>query len=127
MITEGEFTGDLTQLTSGDRVVDNQVKRLLQVDTYPTASFVLTRPVPLPSDDELRAGATVPLPGRLSLLGQSREVLVPSTIVLDGDQMIVRASIQFALSDFGVSSDQGLFTVSDQATFLFELHLSRGG
>jgi polyisoprenoid-binding protein YceI len=127
VITRAEFTGDLTQLTSGDRIVDNQVKRLLQVDTYPTASFILTRPVTLPSEDQLRAGATVPLPGQLSLLGESRDVLVPSQIVYDGQQMTVTASIQFALSDFGVSTDQGLFTVSDQATFLFELHLSRGG
>ena len=39
------------------------VKRLLEVDRYPTASFVITSPVALPSEDALRAGATVPTAG----------------------------------------------------------------
>ena len=69
----------------------------------------------------------MPLPGKLSLLGQAREVLVPATITYSGGRLVIAASINFALSDFGVSSDQGLFTVADEATFLFELRLERGG
>lgn len=127
LITGGRFVGDLRVLTSGDRIVDNQVRRLLQVDAYPTAEFVITRPVALPPDAQLRAGAIVPLPGRLSLLGQSQEVIVPATFVYDGTTLTVAASIDFALSQFGVSTNQGVFSVADQATFLFELRLERGG
>ena len=127
VIAEARFVGDLRDLRSGEQLVDNQVRQLLKVDTYPEAEFVITRPVPLPPDEQLRAGAIVPLPGRLTLLGQARDVVVPSRMVINGDQLVVTASIEFNLADFGISSDQGLFTVADQAAFEFELRLERGG
>jgi polyisoprenoid-binding protein YceI len=127
VIQSGRFVGDLTQLTSGDTLVDNQVRRLLQVDQFPTAEFTILRPVPLPPDDLLRAGAIVPLPGELSLLGQSREVIVPARFLYSGDRLVVTASIEFRLADFGIPNDQGLFSVADGAAFEFELQLTPGG
>lgn len=127
VIAEARFVGDLRELTSGDRIVDEQVRRLLQTDTYPEAEFVTSRPVALPPDEQLRAGAIVPLPGRLTLLGQARDVVVPAQMRISGDQLLITASIGFALSSFGVSSNQGLFTVADDAAFEFELRLERGG
>jgi polyisoprenoid-binding protein YceI len=127
VIQSAGYVGDLRQLTSGDTLLDNQVRRLLQIDAFPTAEFTITRPVPLPSDDQLRAGAIVPLPGQLSLLGQSREVIVPARFVYSGDRLTVTASIEFRLADFGIPNDQGLFSVADAAAFEFELQLVPGG
>ena len=56
-----------------------------------------------------------------------RDVLVPARLTLSDDRLVVAASIDFTLSQFGVSGDQGIFTVADDAAFEFELLLGRGG
>jgi len=127
VIAEAQFVGDMRDLRSGDQLVDNRVRQLLEVDQYPEAEFIITRPVALPPDDLLRPGVIVSLPGRLTLLGQSRDVVVPSRMAFDGTRWIVTAAIEFNLADFGISTNQGLFTVADRAVFEFELRLERGG
>ena len=126
-ISDGRFIGDLTQLKSGDPAVDRQVAIILQTDRFPTADFVLKGPIPLPPAADRAGGAQVMLPGTITLLGKTNDVLVPATLTERDGRLTVAARYDFDPGDYGVSSDigGGIATLGDSATFEFSLIVER--
>ena len=67
------------------------------------------------------------LPGAITLLGQTNDVLVPATLTEQDGRLLVAARYDFDPSDYGVSHEigGGLATLGDSATFEFSLIVER--
>jgi polyisoprenoid-binding protein YceI len=105
-ISSATFTIDVASITSkgfGQR--DNAFRRVMEADTFPTATFRLTRPVHLsefPAEDH---EVKVPdVAGTLTLHGVSRDVTFDATAIRGGARIDVKAEIPIDYTDFGVDN-----------------------
>jgi len=126
-ITAADFSGDLSQLQSGNSLLDRQVALILQTNAFPTSEFQLTQPAVLPGAGSLAAGLSLVLQGQLVLQGISKAVALPATITQTSSGLVISGSVDFLLSQFGVSGQVagGVATVDDAATFDYTLALTR--
>jgi Tol biopolymer transport system component/polyisoprenoid-binding protein YceI len=122
VIDQATFTADLTQLTS-DQTIRDQVmhQQGLQVDTFPSATFALSKPVDLGTPqvgDVVRFQAT----GNLTLRGVRRTVSFAAEGRWDGGVIHIAAHTTIRRADFGLSL-QGQFglKVSDVGTIEVQL------
>ena len=124
VLSGSQFTVDVTQLTTGDGLQDDQLRAILETSTYPTAMFKQTGSVPLPGVAELRNGTTITLSGNLTLHGVTRSVTIPAQITLRGQTITVAGTIPFRLADYGIHG-AGLVSVGDEGTMAFRLVMTR--
>jgi polyisoprenoid-binding protein YceI len=126
-IRAATFTADVSTLRSDDRRRDRQVRdRLLDTDTWPTATFTLAEPVELGQDladgDQLVATAT----GTLTLRDQTRPVTVTVTALRQGDEVQLLGGIDVVFADWGIPAPANpLVSVRDHGTLEFSLWLIR--
>lgn len=119
------FTVDMTALVSAKAQRDNRMKSSgLETDTFPTATFALTQPVPVHGKaicQQVRAT------GSLTLHGQTKPVTVPVTISEAAGSFYVRGRLPINLSDYGISPPNiGSFvTVEDKGTLELDLLFTR--
>ena len=120
------FTADLTTLSSGDPLVDQQVQNALGTSRYASARFDQATPVLLPSSAALQAGVTVTVSGTIMVRGVTRAVAVPLRVVFANGHLSVVGSVPFRLSDFGIdrSALGGLVTLRDEASLDLSLVLA---
>jgi polyisoprenoid-binding protein YceI len=127
-LTEAEVEVDLTTITTDESRRDTKVQAALETDAFPTATFVLTEPVDLGSAAASGGPVSVTAQGELTVHGVAQPVEVPiEAQVVDGTVVVV-ASIDVALSDFGVTAPSApiVVSVSDAATVEMQLLLTRG-
>ncbi len=108
---------------------DNRIRTQgLESDQFPTATFVSTAPVTLPSGTAAGEAVTAAVTGDLTIHGVTKQVTVPLDVRLTGGQGEVVGSITFPFSDFGMTppSIGGFVTVESEATLEFKLLLTRG-
>jgi len=88
----GKFTMDIRQLTNtdmppadgGDKLVGHlKSADFFDVEKFPMASFVITKVQPV---DGATDGTTHEISGDLTLKGETRNVTIPTTVSMDGDQ-----------------------------------------
>jgi polyisoprenoid-binding protein YceI len=125
-ITAASFMADLTQLESDQARRDSALlTRGLEIEQFPTASFVLTRPITL-SETPTR-GETVELTatGDLTLHGQTTPVDVTLEGRWDGATISVAGSTPITFADFGIEpiSIGGFVTTDDHGTMELQLLL----
>jgi polyisoprenoid-binding protein YceI len=107
-VTAATFEVDMATFESGEGQRDRQFQnRIMEVDEFPTATFVLTEPIELgavPADgEEITATAT----GDLTLHGVTRPVTLDLTARLDGTTFAVDGSTTVTFSDYGVDDPSG--------------------
>ena len=127
-IREARFTADLIWLVS-DQPPRDQVNndQGLETSKFPTATFVLTRPVSIGSPGlgkvvEFRA------PGRLTLHGVSRPVVFQAEGRWDGDVVHVAGHTIVHRADYGIEIDsQYGLRIADDATIEAQLTFHRAG
>jgi polyisoprenoid-binding protein YceI len=124
VLASSRFTSQTGQLTTGDGVLDDQLRSILETDRYPTATFEQTDAVDLPSARALQAGSQIELHGRLTLHGVTQSVVVPARVSLSGSVMTVDASIPFRLADYGIHGN-GFVSVGETGTMSFHLVLTK--
>ncbi len=124
VLSGSQFTVDVTQLTTGDGLQDDQLRSILEVNTYPTAGFAQTGSVQLPAVSELRSGTNITLAGNLTLHGVTRSVTIPAQFTLNGQTVTVAGTIPFRLADYGIHGS-GLVSVGDEGTMAFRLVMTR--
>ena len=98
----------MTTFESGESRRDGQFEgRIMEVDEFPTATFVLTEPIELgavPADgEEITATAT----GDLTLHGVTREVTIDLVARLDGSTFAVDGSTTVTFSDYDIDDPSG--------------------
>ncbi|HEY6379256.1 MAG TPA: YceI family protein [Candidatus Dormibacteraeota bacterium] len=125
-VTTASFTVDVSTLTSDRSMRDERIRSIgLQSDQYPTATFVLTSPIQLPTATTTGQAVHVSAAGRLTIHGTTKTETIPLDARLSGAQIEVVGSITFPWSDFGMQAPSvgGFVTVTEQATMEFDLHL----
>ncbi|HAP77639.1 MAG TPA: YceI family protein, partial [Acidimicrobiaceae bacterium] len=121
--TAGEFTVDMASVTSDSDRRDGQFRdRIMSVDEFPTATFVLTAPIEfgaIPAEGEsITATAT----GDLTLHGTTLSVTFEVEARLENGRIGVLGSIPILFSDYGIPDPSNSFaTVKDNGLLEFVL------
>ena len=77
-ISAADFEADLTELDSDDNRRDGAIRRqAIETDTFPTASFVLTEPIELPSQPAEGEPVELSATGELTIHGVTNTVEFP--------------------------------------------------
>ncbi len=102
-VTAADFTVDMATFTSDESRRDGQFEgRIMAVDEFPTATFVLTSPIELGSipaeGEQITASAT----GDLTLRGTTQSVTFDVTAQLENGKIGVLGNIPVLFSDYGI-------------------------
>lgn len=104
-LTEGKITVDVGSITSDIEKRDINVRNhILQTDTYPEASFEVTKPVDLSGLPDDGSSGKVTLTGSLTLHGQTREVTSEVTALRTADNVIVEGNLPVVRADYDLNS-----------------------
>ena len=128
-VTAATVTADLTALQSDRPPRDAQLRQqALQTDQFPTATFVLTRPITLPGVPAAGQAFLVTAQGSLTLHGVTRAVSVPLQAKLTGGVVTVVGSLPISFADYGIVPPHALIVlaVDDHGTMELQLHFTRG-
>src|SRR2546426_4605717 len=129
-VTAGSIRVDVNTLTSDRSMRDQRIHRMgLESDRYPTATFVISNPITLPSDAGNGQAFQISATGKLTLHGVTRTVTIPVDARLSGSQIELAGSITFPFSDFGMTppSIGGFVSVQNNATMEFQVKLVQSG
>ena len=128
-LTEVEVTADLATLVSDDDRRDNQLRRqALETEQFPTATFVLTEPIELPSGALEGEVVETTTTGELTLHGATQTVEVPITATLSDGVITVTGSIEIVFADYGMEKPSSfiVLSVDDFGVMEFQLHFTEG-
>ena len=103
LITSANFTVDVASMQSDDNRRDGQFRgRIMETDTFPTASFALTNPVDLGVEAREGAAVTTTIEGQLTMHGVTNHVTVEVAAKIEGGRLGVIGSVPVIFADFGI-------------------------
>jgi polyisoprenoid-binding protein YceI len=120
-LTTGTVTVDLASVATDSSQRDRQFRGMvMDTDTYPTADFALTQPVPLGGLD-VGSTISVGLVGTMTLKGTTKDVTIPASVQRTAqDAVTITGSLPLTWSDYGVSAPNlGFVSVEDTGTIEF--------
>jgi polyisoprenoid-binding protein YceI len=122
-VTAVDITVDMASVTSDKSRRDEAFRgRIMEVDTYPTATFVLTEPIDLGSIPAEGEQATATATGELTLHGVTNTVTFEVTAQYENGRIGVLGSIPVVFSDYGIDNpSSGPVEVGDEGTLEFVL------
>ncbi len=126
-VSEGSFTVDMTTFESDESRRDGQFNgRIMEVDTFPTATFVLTAPIDfqaIPADGEtITASAT----GDLTLHGVTKSVTFDVDATFQDGRVGVLGNIPVVFADYDISNPSfATVTTEDNGILEFVLIFDR--
>lgn len=126
--SDARFEVDLTQLTSDESRRDNRIRTDgLQTNQFPKATFVSTKPIPLPAETASGQAVKATAEGDLTIHGVTRRVTIPLDVRVTGGKGELVGSLGFPMSDFNITppSIGGFVTVDPDATLEFKLVLEK--
>ena len=126
--SDARFEVDLTKLVSDDSRRDNRIRTDgLQTNQFPRATFVSTRPIPLPAETASGQAVKATAEGDLTIHGVTKRVTIPLDIRVTGNTGELVGSLGFPMSDFRITppSIAGFVTVDPDATLEFKLVLQK--
>jgi polyisoprenoid-binding protein YceI len=126
--SEARFEVDLTKLTSDRSQRDNRIRTMgLQSNTFPTATFVSTKPIPLPAETASGQAVKASAEGDLTIHGVTKRVTIPLDVRVSGTKGELVGSLEFPMSDFNITppSIAGFVSVDPDATLEFKLILEK--
>jgi polyisoprenoid-binding protein YceI len=126
-VTTASFTVDMTNLISDAAKRDAQFNgRIMDVASYPTATFALTQPIVLPSNATSGEVVTAEATGSLTLRGTTKPVTFPIEAQLSGTTFTVVGSIKIVFDEWGIP-EPGLpgISVDPDGLLEFSLEFSR--
>lgn len=107
-LTEGSFEVDMASVTSDQSRRDGQFRgRIMEVDTYPTATFELTRPLNLSGISEEQTQGESTATGNLTVHGVTKEVNFDIKGVRSGPQIQITGSIPIVFADYNIDNPSG--------------------
>ena len=129
-LTAGSIDVDTTSITSDEDRRDNRLRNEgLETDTFPTATFKLTKSVEIPAAAIAGTAAKLTLTGDLTLHGVTKSVEIPAEARLVDGTIQVLGSLDFPLSDYAiVAPNIGGFivSISDNGTLEFQVNFTKG-
>jgi len=128
-LTAGQITVDTTSIASDKSQRDGRLRTEgLQTDTYPTATFKLTKAVVVPAGALAGTASDITLTGDLTLHGVTKSVDIPAKAQLVNGTIQVAGSISFPLSDYSiVAPNLGgiIVSIADNGTLEFLVDFSK--
>jgi polyisoprenoid-binding protein YceI len=122
-LESAEFTVDVASITSDQSRRDNQFRgRIMETETYPTATFTLTQPVVLdgvPAEGQVITATVI---GNLTLHGVTKEVTFDLQAFHAGGKITVTGAIPILFADYAIE-DPSLGPVSTEDNGLLEFLL----
>jgi polyisoprenoid-binding protein YceI len=107
-VTTGTFTVDMTTVESDEARRDNQFKgRIMNVSSFPTATFALTQPIDLGAVPADGKQITTKATGQLTLHGTTRTVTFTVQAKRTGSTIAVAGSIPVTFADYGIANPSG--------------------
>jgi polyisoprenoid-binding protein YceI len=107
-VSAAKVVVDMTTVSSDRSQRDGQFRgRIMSTDQFPTATFVLTKPIDLgalPDDGQRR---TYDATGDLTLRGVTRSVTVALTAEHKGGQILVNGDLKVSFDDFQIPDASG--------------------
>ncbi len=119
---------DVSKLASDESRRDNRIKTDgLQTATFPRASFVSSGSVTLPATVTSGAVVKVDVPGKLTIHGVTKDVVIPVDVRLDAAQGEAVGSLKFPFSDYSITAPSigGFVSVEPEGTLEFRVLLAR--
>jgi polyisoprenoid-binding protein YceI len=129
-VTAASFEADLTTLESDERNRDGQLGRQgIETDRFPTATFVLTEPIPLGSLPAVGQDVAVSAVGDLTLHGVTRSVSIPLHAALHDGVIAVAGSLTFTWDAFDMEQPSAarVLSLADDVTMETQLFFSTRG
>lgn len=107
-VTDASFEVDMATFESDESRRDGQFEgRIMEVDEFPTATFVLTAPIELGAVPEQGEPIEVEATGELALHGVTREVTLALVAQLEGGSFAVDGSITVTFADYDIDDPSG--------------------
>ncbi|MDP9233085.1 MAG: YceI family protein [Actinomycetota bacterium] len=99
----------------------------IETDTFPTASFQLTKDVHIPATIRDGKAVAVDAQGDLTLHGETRHVTMPLKIQMSGTTIQIVGSLKITMADYGidVTAFGGFVSVQKTGTIELSVILSR--
>jgi polyisoprenoid-binding protein YceI len=124
---QSKFVVDLASLQTDRSQRDNFIKRnTLQVDQYPTASFVPTEARGLPSPLPTSGTVKFQMAGNMTIHGTTKPMVWDVTAQVDGRDVVGQATTSFTWVDFGLAKPHVsvVLSVDDTVKLQVNLHLT---
>jgi polyisoprenoid-binding protein YceI len=130
-VSDVTVTANLAALKSDKDFRDNALKsRGLETDKFPTAKFVASGPVTLPSSPAKGVTVNIDVPGSLTLHGVTKTVTAPIQARWDGKtvQIVVKA-LNINLPDYSITPPTGgpIAEVDDHGDLELQLFFTQAG
>ena len=102
-IIDAEFTVDVASMRSDDSRRDGQFRgRIMETETFPTASFILSEPTDLGVTATEGASVTTTLSGELTMHGVTNPVVVDISAQIENGRLGVVGSIPVVFTDYEI-------------------------
>jgi len=127
-IAAASFAVAVDTLKSDRSMRDEKIREIgLESSHYPTATFVLTRPVVVAASALNGKVAHVSVTGTFDIHGTSKVETLPVEMTLAGSTFEAAGALTFPWSAFGMTAPSvgGFVNVTEHATMEFDLHLQR--
>lgn len=127
-VTKASFAVDLSTLKSDRSMRDEKIRTIgLESDTYPTATFTLSKPVALPAEALSGRAVNVSATGALTIHGTTKAETIPLAMRVTPSKVEAVGSITFPWSAFNMEAPSigGFVNVTNSATMEFDLRLER--
>jgi len=107
-VSTATFTVDMTQVSSDRSQRDGQFRgRIMDVSSFPTATFKLVSPISLPADPADKAQLDFKATGELTLHGMTKSVTFSLKAQRNGSAIEVNGSIPITFADYNVDNPSG--------------------
>lgn len=127
-VRAASFTVDVSKLKSDQAMRDQHIRTIgIQSATYPTATFVLSTPLTLPTSAVNGDLVHTSVTGVFNIHGTSRRETVPLEMRFSNSEIQTVGSLTFPWSEFNMTAPSvgGFVSVTNHATMEFDLRLKR--
>lgn len=125
-IAAASFDAAVNTLKSDKSMRDEKIHEIgLESSRYPSATFVLSKPVMLPASASAGQVVHASVTGAFDIHGTSKEETLPVEFSLSGSTLQAAGSLTFPWSEFGMTAPSvgGFVSVTGKATMEFDLRL----
>ena len=127
-VRNASFKVDVSTLKSDRSMRDEKIRSIgLESSTYPTATFVLAKPIALPSAAASGQAIKASAVGAMTIHGTTKTVTIPLEMRLGEAKIEAVGAITFPWEEFGMTAPSvgGFVSVTNSATMEFDLKLQR--
>jgi len=123
-----QIEADLAQLTTNDTRRNKAVGRALDVAQFPTATFVLTEPIELPTDAEAGVAVSAVARGEMTIHGTTLPVEFPIEASFNEGVVAMIGSTPVTFADYGIDLPSApiVVSISPEGTIEFQLLFTKG-